>query len=93
MPTYSYVCSRCEHTFERFQKMTDKPVKKCPECGSKVERLITGGGGIIFKGDGFYCTDYRSESYKEAARRDSSDDSSSRDASSSGAKEKSEKSD
>jgi len=73
--------------------MTDKPVKKCPECGSKVERLITGGGGIIFKGDGFYCTDYRSESYKEAARRDSSDDSSSRDASSSGAKEKSEKSD
>ncbi len=93
MPTYIYVCGKCEHRFERFQGMSDKPVKKCPECGSKVERLITGGGGIIFKGDGFYCTDYRSESYKEAARKDSSADSGSADTSSSTAKKKSEKSD
>jgi predicted nucleic acid-binding Zn ribbon protein len=52
--------------------MIDKPVKKCPECGSKVSRLITGGGGILFKGEGFYCTDYRSKQYKEAAKKESS---------------------
>jgi len=52
--------------------MTDKPVKKCPNCGSKVERLITGGGGVLFKGEGFYCTDYRSEQYKEEARKEAS---------------------
>ncbi len=75
MPTYIYVCDRCGHSFERFQKMIDKPVKKCPECNSKVHRLITGGGGILFKGDGFYCTDYRSEQYKEAARKETSADS------------------
>ncbi len=52
--------------------MKDKPIKKCPDCGSKVERLITGGGGIIFKGNGFYCTDYRSDQYKEEARKEAS---------------------
>ncbi len=72
MPTYIYVCSQCGYSFERFQKMIDKPVKKCPECKSKVNRLITGGGGILFKGNGFYCTDYRSEQYKEAARKETS---------------------
>jgi predicted nucleic acid-binding Zn ribbon protein len=52
--------------------MIDKPVKKCPNCGAKVERLITGGGGILFKGSGFYCTDYRSDNYKEQARKETS---------------------
>jgi predicted nucleic acid-binding Zn ribbon protein len=52
--------------------MIDKPIRKCPECGGFSERLITGGGGILFKGEGFYCTDYRSETYKEAARKESS---------------------
>jgi len=55
--------------------MVDKPVKRCPECKSKVERQITGGGGILFKGDGFYCTDYRSEQYKEAARKETAAES------------------
>jgi putative FmdB family regulatory protein len=77
MPTYIYVCRNCESTFERFQKMIDKPIKKCPDCGFKVERLITGGGGVIFKGNGFYCTDYRSDQYKEEARKDSSAESTS----------------
>lgn len=68
MPTYDYACAACGHTFETFQSITAKPLRKCPECGkSKLERLIGTGGGIIFKGSGFYITDYRSESYKKAA--------------------------
>lgn len=59
MPTYSYVCKACGHGFERFQTMTDKVVKKCPSCGKlKVKRLIGAGAGLIFKGSGFYITDY-----------------------------------
>ena len=72
MPTYEYKCSACGHPFERFQSITADPIKKCPECGkSKVKRLMGTGAGLIFKGSGFYITDYRSESYKSAAKADS----------------------
>ena len=68
MPTYEYVCQKCEHRFERFQNITAKPVRKCPNCGkTSVQRLLSAGAGIIFKGSGFYATDYRSDSYKSAA--------------------------
>lgn len=59
MPTYEYECGTCGHTFEAFQKMTDGPLKKCPKCAKKVHRLIGSGSGIIFKGSGFYATDYK----------------------------------
>jgi len=60
MPTYEYRCGACGHEFERFQKITDDPVRTCPECGEReVERLISPGGGLVFKGPGFYATDYR----------------------------------
>jgi len=60
MPTYGYECSACGHAFEKFHSMKDKPVRKCPECGKlKVQRQIHGGAGIIFKGSGFYQTDYK----------------------------------
>ncbi len=59
MPTYEYECSHCHHAFEAFQQMTAKPLNKCPKCGKKVKRLISSGLGIIFKGSGFYATDYR----------------------------------
>jgi putative FmdB family regulatory protein len=71
MPTYEYKCRKCSLVFERFQKMTDEPVKTCPRCGGEVERLISAGGGVIFKGSGFYSTDYRSESYKRKEREES----------------------
>jgi len=58
MPTYDYRCDDCGKSFERFQKMSDEPLKQCPECGGHVKRLVGGGSGIIFKGSGFYCTDY-----------------------------------
>jgi len=60
MPTYDYRCESCGHEFERFQSMTEKPLKKCPECDGAVKRLIGSGAGIIFKGNGFYQTDYKS---------------------------------
>ena len=59
MPTYDYQCTECGHTFEAFQSMTEEPLKKCPECNGKVKRLIGGGSGLIFKGSGFYITDYK----------------------------------
>jgi len=59
MPTYEYECMHCGHSFEISQKITDKPLDKCPKCGKKVKRLIGSGSGIIFKGSGFYATDYR----------------------------------
>lgn len=71
MPTYDYVCEACDHTFEEYQSITAKPLKKCPECGkNKLQRLIGTGAGVIFKGDGFYQTDYRSDSYKKGAEAD-----------------------
>ncbi|MDR1352104.1 MAG: zinc ribbon domain-containing protein [Treponema sp.] len=60
MPTYEYECKDCGYTFEAFQKMSDAPLKVCPECGKEVRRLINGGSGVIFKGSGFYVTDKKS---------------------------------
>jgi putative FmdB family regulatory protein len=69
MPTYEYQCDACEHNFDEFQSMSDKPLKKCPKCGkSRLRRVFGAGAAIIFKGSGFYQTDYRSESYKQAAK-------------------------
>lgn len=62
MPTYDYQCDKCGNQFEKFEKMTDKPSGKCPKCGAKARRLIGGGSGIIFKGTGFYETDYKKKS-------------------------------
>ena len=59
MPTYEYKCLECGHTFEEFQMMNDKPLRKCPECNGKVKRLLGTGAGVIFKGSGFYETDYK----------------------------------
>jgi len=73
MPTYDYECSSCGHSFERFQNITAEPLKRCPKCRRKVRRLIGTGAGIIFKGSGFYETDYRSDSYRAAAKKDKSD--------------------
>lgn len=71
MPTYDYKCGACGHQFEHFQSMKDAPLRKCPKCAkSKLERLIGTGAAIIFKGSGFYQTDYRNESYKKAAEAD-----------------------
>lgn len=72
MPTYDYRCNACGHEFELFQQMSAPVQRKCPECGKlKLERLIGTGAGILFKGGGFYETDYRSESYKKAAEAES----------------------
>ena len=59
MPTYEYKCHKCGLHFEKFQKMSDVPLKKCPQCGGVVQRLIGTGGAVIFKGSGFHATDYR----------------------------------
>lgn len=72
MPTYEYECRGCGKHLEIFQSMKDAPLQKCPECGKKtLKRLLGTGAGIIFKGDGFYCTDYRSDSYKKSKEKDS----------------------
>ncbi|MGH7724506.1 MAG: FmdB family zinc ribbon protein [Candidatus Eiseniibacteriota bacterium] len=71
MPTYDYECSKCGHRFEEFQSMKDKPLTKCPKCGGKVKRLIGTGAGFLFKGSGFYITDYRSSSYQEKKKKES----------------------
>ena len=71
MPTYDYKCKNCGHTWELFQSMSAKPEKACPACGKKTaERLIGTGAALLFKGSGFYQTDYRSEGYKKAAEAD-----------------------
>ena len=71
MPTYAYKCENCGHAFEQFQSITAKPIRKCPGCGkTAVKRLVGTGAGIIFKGSGFYQTDYRSDTYKKAAESD-----------------------
>jgi len=71
MPTYEYECRKCGHRFELFQSMTDPPRKRCPLCRGAVRRLIGTGGGIVFKGSGFYVTDYRSESYNQQKKKES----------------------
>jgi putative FmdB family regulatory protein len=78
MPTYDYKCKGCDHAWEEFQSIKAPPTKKCPSCGkSKAERQIGGGGGLIFRGSGFYITDYRSDSYKKSAEADKPSSSSS----------------
>jgi putative FmdB family regulatory protein len=68
MPTYAYRCEACGHEFEEFQSITAKPIRKCPQCAKqRVRRLLGTGAGIIFKGSGFYQTDYRSDGYKKSA--------------------------
>jgi putative FmdB family regulatory protein len=69
MPTYEYRCPR-GHEFEKFQRMSEPPAAQCPACGQEATRLLSGGAGLLFKGDGFYITDYRSDSYKKAAESD-----------------------
>jgi putative FmdB family regulatory protein len=72
MPTYEYKCTACGHQFEQFQSITAAPIKRCPQCGkAKVKRLLGTGAGVIFKGSGFYITDYRDSSYKEKAKAES----------------------
>jgi len=70
MPTYEYQCKSCKYHFEEFQKITDSPLEKCPQCGNKVERLITSGGGLLFKGNGFYITEHRSSEYKRKEKEE-----------------------
>lgn len=70
MPTYEYECTGCGYRFEKFQSITARPLRRCPRCGKRVRRLLGVGAGVIFKGSGFYATDYRSESYKKAAKAD-----------------------
>ncbi len=72
MPTYEYECTKCDHVFERFQSMSDAPLKRCPKCRCKVRRLFGTGAGIIFKGSGFYETDYRSKSYRDGESKEKS---------------------
>ncbi len=92
MPTYDYKCLECDIQFEKFQGITAPPLEECPECSGKVKRLIGAGAGLIFKGSGFYITDYRSEGYKESAKKDKNSSSEKND-SSSDKSDKSEKSD
>jgi len=71
MPTYDYLCQNCGHHFEQFQSIKARPLRKCPLCGKRqLNRLIGTGAGVIFKGSGFYQTDYRSESYKKAEKNE-----------------------
>jgi len=70
MPTYEYACQKCGYEFEQYQSIKDEPLKRCPKCKGKVVKKISSGAGLIFKGSGFYITDYRSEKYKSAAKSD-----------------------
>jgi len=71
MPTYEYVCEACQHRFDEFQSMKDEALKVCPKCNeASLRRLFGCGAAVLFKGSGFYETDYRSESYKNAAKAD-----------------------
>lgn len=96
MPTYEYVCSKCRHQFDKVQSIKDKPLTVCPKdlCNlkkwgrGKVKKLIGAGAGLIFKGSGFYITDYRSENYKAGAKKES-DGGQTKSASSSGSESKS----
>lgn len=70
MPTYEYECQKCGNRLDRFQSISAPPLKVCPECRGRLQRLISAGAGIIFKGSGFYTTDYRSKNYREAEKKD-----------------------
>ncbi|HQR43654.1 MAG TPA: zinc ribbon domain-containing protein [Gemmatales bacterium] len=84
MPTYQYQCSACQHGFEELQSIKDEPLTKCPKCKKKkLQRLIGTGAGLLFKGSGFYITDYRSDSYKSAAKAEGGSSSKSEGSSSS----------
>ncbi|QDU91038.1 Zinc ribbon domain protein [Pirellulimonas nuda] len=87
MPTYDYVCDACEHEFELFQSFSEPVKTKCPECGKKkLRRLFGTGAAVVFKGSGFYTTDYRSDSYKKAAESDKKSSEAKSDTKSSGSK-------
>lgn len=94
MPTYEYVCSKCGSQFDYFQSISSEPLKECPleageaqaTCGGEVTRLISGGAGLIFRGSGFYITDYRSDDYKAAQKKETEGSSSSTDGKSSDSK-------
>ncbi len=73
MPTYEYECRKCGRHFDRLQPITAKLLTQCPKCKGKVRRVISAGGGFLFKGSGFYATDYRSSSYKEKAGKEKAD--------------------
>lgn len=73
MPTYEYECTKCGHTFEKFHSISAEPPKRCPKCRCKVRRKVGTGGGLIFKGSGFYITDYRSEGYRKASKAEQGD--------------------
>ena len=88
MPTYEYKCLDCERRFEAFQNMSDEPLAECEACGGRLKRLIGTGAGIIFKGSGFYATDYRSESYRSAAKKDKESVSTTSDKTSAGSAKK-----
>ncbi len=71
MPTYEYECTECAHTLDAFQSITEAPLRRCPACGKRtLRRRIGAGAGIIFRGSGFYATDYRSRDYKEKAKQE-----------------------
>jgi putative FmdB family regulatory protein len=70
MPTYEYRCPGCGNDFEKFQRMSEPPAAECPACGAAAERRMSAGAGLLFKGSGFYITDYRNDSYKKAADAD-----------------------
>ena len=79
MPTYEYRCTACSHEFEKIQRMSEDPGAECPACGAKSERKLSAGAGLLFKGSGFYITDYRSDGYKQAAKAEGGDSSKSSD--------------
>ena len=70
MPTYEYQCQKCKRRHEASQSITAKPLTKCPKCGGRLQRLISSGSGFLFKGSGFYITDYRSKGYRDAKKKD-----------------------
>ena len=77
MPTYDYRCNECAHEFEAFQRISEDPLDTCPKCNGNIKRLIGAGAAILFKGSGFYTTDYRKSEYKEKAKKESDASSSS----------------
>ncbi len=91
MPTYDYQCQDCGYTFEVFQSMTAPKLRKCPRCRGKLKRLLGTGAGIIFKGSGFYETDYRSRNYREGEKKEKKEEKTAASPTSSPEKKKQEK--